>query len=97
MGYFIPLTPSLVMYIKRKGPIAGPTFKIPLMGPFVQSLHPKFEAYLEQWARGPLSCVSIFHKYVLSTTVISSELDKPVKAVLILCIADSSSSPPTET
>ncbi|GIJ90056.1 hypothetical protein Asppvi_009005 [Aspergillus pseudoviridinutans] len=54
-----------VMYIKRKGPIAGPTFKIPLMGPFLQALHPKFEAYIEQWASGPLSCVSVFHKFVV--------------------------------
>jgi hypothetical protein len=51
-----------VMYIKRKGSIAGPPFKIPLMGPFIQALHPKFDAYLKQWASGPLSCVSVFHK-----------------------------------
>ncbi|KAK1772070.1 cytochrome P450 61 [Phialemonium atrogriseum] len=54
-----------VMYIKRKGPIAGPPFKIPLMGPFLQALHPRFEAYLAQWASGPLSCVSVFHKFVV--------------------------------
>ncbi|KAL4864031.1 hypothetical protein BDV12DRAFT_206055 [Aspergillus spectabilis] len=53
------------MYIWRKGSIAGPTFKIPLMGPFIQALHPKFESYLDQWASGPLSCVSIFHKFVV--------------------------------
>ncbi|OBT94606.1 hypothetical protein VE01_07947 [Pseudogymnoascus verrucosus] len=53
------------MYIIRKGPIAGPTFKIPFMGPFIQSLHPKFDAYLAQWASGPLSCVSVFHKFVV--------------------------------
>ncbi|EHK99358.1 putative Cytochrome 61 [Glarea lozoyensis 74030] len=54
-----------VMYIKRKGPIAGPPFKIPFMGPFIQALHPKFDAYLAQWASGPLSCVSVFHKFVV--------------------------------
>ncbi|KAJ5175575.1 Cytochrome P450 61 [Penicillium canariense] len=54
-----------VMYMKRKGSIAGPVFKIPLMGPFIQALHPKFESYLAQWASGPLSCVSIFHKFVV--------------------------------
>jgi hypothetical protein len=98
MGYFIQLTPSLVMYIKRKGPIPGPPFKIPLMGPFLQALHPKFEAYLVQWASGPLSCVSVFHKYVLSSIVISSEFHKPVQALLLTpYIADSSSSPLTET
>lgn len=64
MALFHELTRCLVMYIKRKGSIAGPAFKIPLMGPFVQALHPKFESYLAQWASGPLSCVSVFHKYV---------------------------------
>ncbi|EGY18142.1 hypothetical protein VD0002_g7713 [Verticillium dahliae] len=54
-----------VMYIKRKGSIAGPRLKIPLMGPFIQALHPKFESYLVQWASGPLSCVSVFHKFVV--------------------------------
>ncbi|KAL2821214.1 cytochrome P450 [Aspergillus granulosus] len=54
-----------VMYIRRKGSIAGPPFKIPLMGPFIQALHPKFEGYLAQWASGPLSCVSVFHKFVV--------------------------------
>jgi C-22 sterol desaturase len=50
------------MYLKRKGFIAGPFFKIPLTGPFLQALHPKFDAYLAQWTSGPLSCVSVFHK-----------------------------------
>ncbi|KAL3451139.1 cytochrome P450 61 [Aspergillus insuetus] len=54
-----------VMYIWRKGSIAGPPFKIPLMGPFLQALHPKFDGYLAQWASGPLSCVSVFHKFVV--------------------------------
>ncbi|KAJ3550271.1 hypothetical protein NM208_g60 [Fusarium decemcellulare] len=54
-----------VIYIRRKGSIAGPRFKIPFMGPFMQALYPKFDAYLAQWASGPLSCVSIFHKFVV--------------------------------
>ncbi|KAF2014479.1 cytochrome P450 61 [Aaosphaeria arxii CBS 175.79] len=54
-----------VMYLKRKGSIAGPTFKIPFVGPFLQAIHPKFDAYLAQWASGPLSCVSVFHKFVV--------------------------------
>ncbi|KAH8658210.1 cytochrome P450 [Xylariales sp. PMI_506] len=53
------------MYIKNKGSIAGPMFKIPIMGPFLQAIYPKFDAYLEQWASGPLSCVSVFHKFVV--------------------------------
>lgn len=58
------------MYIKRKGSIAGPPLKIPLMGPFIQALHPKFESYLAQWASGPLSCVSVFHKFVQPTPTV---------------------------
>ena len=50
------------LYISRKGSIAGPKFKIPLIGPFLQAIYPKFDAYLAQWASGPLSCVSVFHK-----------------------------------
>ncbi|KAJ4245030.1 C-22 sterol desaturase erg5b [Fusarium torreyae] len=53
------------MYLWRKGSIAGPKFKIPFMGPFIQALYPKFDAYLAQWASGPLSCVSVFHKFVV--------------------------------
>ncbi|RFU79399.1 cytochrome p450 [Trichoderma arundinaceum] len=50
-----------LLYIKQKGSIVGPMFKIPLMGPFLQAIYPKFDAYLAQWASGPLSCVSVFH------------------------------------
>lgn len=53
------------MYRWRKGSIAGPAFKIPFMGPFIQALHPNFNEYLIQWRSGALSCVSVFHKYVL--------------------------------
>lgn len=54
----------IVVYLKKKGSLVGPRFKIPLVGPFLQALYPNFEAYLLQWASGPLSCVGIFHKYV---------------------------------
>lgn len=52
------------MYNIRKGPIAGPRFKIPFMGPFMEALYPNFKSYLVQFASGPLSCVSVFHKQV---------------------------------
>jgi C-22 sterol desaturase len=32
------------------------------MGPFLQSVDPKFEEYHGKWLSGPLSCVSVFHK-----------------------------------
>lgn len=62
---YVAANTLLVLYIKRKGSIAGPMFKIPFMGPFIQALYPKFDEYLAQWASGPLSCVSVFHKFVV--------------------------------
>ncbi|KAK9468418.1 cytochrome P450 [Lipomyces arxii] len=50
---------------KRKG-IAGPRFKMyPIMGPFLESVNPKFDGYMAKWNSGPLSCVSVFHKFVV--------------------------------
>ena len=57
-----------VMYILRKGSIVGPMFKMPLIGPFLESVNPKFEKYHEKWQSGPLSCVSVFHKYASLAT-----------------------------
>lgn len=54
-----------ISYIVNKGPIAGPPFKLPFMGPFLQSVNPKFEEYYAKWCSGPLSCVSVFHKFVV--------------------------------
>lgn len=55
-----------IAYQFNKGSIAGPKFKIwPIIGPFLESLDPKFEEYQSKWASGPLSCVSIFHKFVV--------------------------------
>lgn len=52
-------------YIWQKGSIVGPAWKMPFIGPFLQSVNPKFEEYYEKWASGPLSCVSVFHKFVV--------------------------------
>lgn len=55
-----------VSYQLKKGSIAGPKWKIwPVIGPFLESLDPKFEEYMAKWNSGPLSCVSIFHKFVV--------------------------------
>lgn len=62
----VGLTYDQVMYQVRKGSIAGPRFKVwPIIGPFLESLDPKFEEYKAKWDSGPLSCVSIFHKFVV--------------------------------
>ncbi|KAI0165671.1 cytochrome P450 [Xylariaceae sp. FL1272] len=54
-----------ISYVWQKGNIVGPRFKEPFMGPFLQSLNPKFEEYVGKWNSGPLSCVSVFHKFVV--------------------------------
>lgn len=58
------------------------------MGPFLESLDPKFEEYQAKWASGPLSCVAVFHKFVviastreLSRKILSSP--KYVKPCLV--------------
>lgn len=57
-------SPRIVSYIVSKGTIEGPSWKAPFIGPFLQSMNPKFEEYYAKWTSGPLSCVSVFHKYV---------------------------------
>jgi len=52
-------------YFVQKGSIVGPTFKMPFIGPFLQSVNPKFEEYKAKWYSGELSCVSVFHKFVV--------------------------------
>ncbi|KAK0714630.1 cytochrome P450 61 [Lasiosphaeris hirsuta] len=54
-----------VRYIVQKGSIVGPAWKMPFIGPFLQSVNPKFEEYYAKWASAPLSCVSVFHKFVV--------------------------------
>lgn len=50
------------MYIWRKGSIAGPAWKAPFIGPFLESVNPDFKKYHAKWDSGALSCVSVFHK-----------------------------------
>ncbi|KAK3939347.1 cytochrome P450 61 [Diplogelasinospora grovesii] len=54
-----------IMYILNKGSIVGPAFKLPFIGPFMESMDPKWEEYYAKWTSGPLSCVSVFHKFVV--------------------------------
>jgi len=51
----------------NKGSLTGPSWKAPFIGPFLQSVDPKFEEYYTKWTSAPLSCVSVFHKYVFSS------------------------------
>lgn len=56
------IPPFSVKYHYLKGAIIGPAYKIPFMGPFLQSVNPKFTEYKAKWDSGELSCVSVFHK-----------------------------------
>lgn len=56
------LTIYIVRYLWLKGSIVGPAWKLPFMGPFLQSVNPKFHEYKAKWDSGELSCVSVFHK-----------------------------------
>jgi hypothetical protein len=55
--------PRAVKYISTKGSIVGPAWKAPFIGPFLESVNPDFKKYHQKWLSGPLSCVSVFHKY----------------------------------
>ncbi|CCF55649.1 hypothetical protein KAFR_0A02110 [Kazachstania africana CBS 2517] len=79
-----------ISYIQKKGSISGPRFKIyPIIGPFLESLDPKFEEYKAKWDSGALSCVSIFHKFVIisSTRDISRKIFQATKYVKP-CVVD---------
>ena len=65
------------MYIYNKGSIVGPTFKMPFIGPFLESVNPNMDIYKAKWASGPLSCVSVFHKYVALRQPARLFTDKP--------------------
>ncbi|KAF2101433.1 cytochrome P450 61 [Rhizodiscina lignyota] len=54
-----------ISYIWHKGSIVGPSWKTPFIGPFLDSMNPQFEQYMAKWLSGPLSCVSVFHKFVV--------------------------------
>lgn len=53
------------MYVWNKGSIVGPAWKMPFIGPFLSSVNPKMDEYKAKWASGELSCVSVFHKFVV--------------------------------
>ncbi|OCK82361.1 cytochrome P450 61 [Lepidopterella palustris CBS 459.81] len=63
--FFVLVAYDQFMYIWQKGSIVGPTWKTPFIGPFLESVNPKFSKYHEKWLSGDLSCVSVFHKFVV--------------------------------
>lgn len=53
------------VYLKKKKSLPGPSFKIPIIGAFTDSLYPTFEGYMSKWKSGELSCVSVFDRFVV--------------------------------
>ncbi|KAG8526478.1 uncharacterized protein KY384_008678 [Bacidia gigantensis] len=71
-GWSVTLSIFLVLiaydqfkYLQNKGSIAGPAWKTPFIGPFLESVNPRMDKYIEKWNSGDLSCVSVFHKFVV--------------------------------
>lgn len=58
------------VYRYKKSHLPGSKWTIPIIGKFADSVHPTMEKYLKQWASGPLSAVSVFNMYVLSSGVL---------------------------
>lgn len=74
------LTWKTVRYVMSKGSIVGPAWKMPFIGPFLQSMNPKFEEYYDKWASGPLSCVSVFHKYICPHSFLEADVSAAPQA-----------------
>ena len=54
------------VYKYKKRHLPGASWTIPIIGKFMDSLHPTLENYMKQWAMGDLSVVSVFNMYVLA-------------------------------
>ncbi|RUS21088.1 cytochrome P450 [Endogone sp. FLAS-F59071] len=77
-------------YRRKKKDLPGPNVKLPLIGALLESLYPTFEGYLSKWNSGPLSCVSVFDRFIViaSTCDLSRKiLNSPVYTEP--CVVDS--------
>lgn len=67
-------------YQWKKHGIVGPSWKMPFIGPFLDSMHPNFEKYKQKWESGQLSCVSVFHKYAMHPSFFSSRVSMLIQS-----------------
>jgi sterol 22-desaturase len=51
-------------YRAKKQKLPGPSWTIPIIGKFKDSMNPTLEGYQKQWDSGELSALSVFHMYV---------------------------------
>lgn len=54
-----------LLYRRKKAGLPGPTWTIPVIGKFADSLHPSLEKYQEGWNSGALSVASVFHMFIV--------------------------------
>ncbi|KAE8213288.1 hypothetical protein CF327_g3192 [Tilletia walkeri] len=54
-----------VLYRRKKAHLPGPTWTIPIIGKFMDSLQPSLEKYQAGWNSGPLSVASVFHIFIV--------------------------------
>ncbi|KDN53595.1 putative ERG5-C-22 sterol desaturase [Tilletiaria anomala UBC 951] len=52
-------------YRSKKAHLPGPTWTIPVIGQFMDSLHPTLENYMKGWNSGPLSVASVFNIFIV--------------------------------
>ncbi|CAO1635050.1 unnamed protein product [Sympodiomycopsis kandeliae] len=68
-------------YRRKKQDLPGPTWTIPVIGKFVDSLYPSMANYQKGWNSGPLSVASVFHIFIVvasSTEHTRKILNSPV-------------------
>jgi C-22 sterol desaturase len=65
VGFISLLILEQTVYRSKKGDLPGDKWTIPLVGRFLNSMHPTLEKYRKQWDSGPLSCVSVFNIFVI--------------------------------
>ncbi|KAI4521388.1 cytochrome P450 [Schizophyllum commune Loenen D] len=53
------------VYKYKKRHLPGASWTIPIIGKFMDSLHPTLENYMKQWAMGDLSVVSVFNIFIV--------------------------------
>lgn len=72
-----------IVYRRKKGGLPGPSWTIPVIGKFADSLRPTLEKYQEGWNSGALSVASVFNIFIViasSTDFSRKILNSPIYA-----------------
>jgi C-22 sterol desaturase len=60
-----------IIYRRRKAHLPGPSWTVPVLGKFLDSMNPSMSNYMKGWNSGPLSVASVFHIFI----VVASSVD----------------------